>query len=132
MKAMTPAGFIEERGIWGWLYYLIFPLDFFLPSKNPPGADFQETKYQELFPIFLWLLPLAVLLTNTVAIGAGGMFFLYAFLAAALSLLSAFHLRLEAGQGIEILLNLLAGLIGISLALYVLAFLLGVFIENEL
>ncbi|HBN07657.1 MAG TPA: hypothetical protein DD435_03070 [Cyanobacteria bacterium UBA8530] len=131
MRALS-SDFIEEKKIWGWLYFLVFPLDFFFAPEDPDGVAFQEEKYSELFPVFLWLLPLAVLLTNTVSIGAVGMFFLFGVLSAMLSVLTSYHLRLEAGKTIEILLNLWAGLILISLSLFLLAFLLGIFIENEI
>lgn len=110
---------------WAWLYFFVFPLDLLFPPTNKEGISLQELKYNELFPIFLFLLPLAVVLTNTVSIGVGGMFFLYAFIAFPLGFLSAFHLKLDAGKGIEIALNLWAGLLFVSLALFILGFVFG-------
>jgi hypothetical protein len=132
MTVQTPGEFISERGWLGWLYHLVFPLDLWLVPKDDEADYFREQKFTELLPIFGWLVPLAVILSNTVALGIFGMVFLFGIMAFLMAFASYFHLGLTPGRTIELALNLWAGFVITALAMWLVVFLFGLFTTLEL
>lgn len=60
------SGFISEYGILAYVHHLIFPLDL-MYSDDDEWLARREMKINELTPILIWLMPLILLLTNTVS-----------------------------------------------------------------
>lgn len=115
----------------GWLYHLIFPIDFWLAPTTQEDEDDRATKYAELLPIFGWLVPLTVLLSNTVSLGLLGMIVLYGIISGCLAMLSCFHLKLDAGRGLSLALNLWAGMALTAALMWLALFFLGLFTSCE-
>lgn len=119
------AELVEMNGWKGYAYYAIFPLDTFAPDTRDRLA-YQQTKLEELLPVYLWLLPLIVLLTGaTTTMGGFGFLVFLSLEAFLLALLTKFHLKLAWNQVVEIWLNLWASMAGMALIIAVFAFFFG-------
>lgn len=132
MSIQSPGEFIVEKGWKGWLYHLIFPLDFLLSPTDDEGESYREEKYSELLPFFGWLVPLAILLSNTVSVGFVGMVLLFGFCSLLFAILSSLHLNLSAGKTIELGLNLWAGFAFTAVSIWLAIFFLGLFTSCDL
>lgn len=94
----------ERNGAKGWLYYASFPLDLFAPN-DADRLLYQQTKLEELWPIFSWLLPGLVILSAFTSFSGFGLLAFYGLEATILAVLSHFHLQLRANQTVEVALN---------------------------
>lgn len=119
------ADLVAMNGWRGHLYYAIFPLDFFGPA-NADRLMYEQTKLEELVPVYGWLLPLIVILTGaTTHLQWFPLVAFFAVEAALLALITKFHLKLQWNQVTEVWLNLLVSMVGMAAVFSVVAFFLG-------
>lgn len=119
------ADLIAMNGWRGHLYYMVFPLDLFGPN-NQDRLMYEQTKLEELVPVFGWLVPMIVLITGaTTQLSWFPLVVFLAVEAALLALVTKFHLKLEWNQVTEVWLNLLVSMVGMSAVFGIMAFFLG-------
>lgn len=123
--------FVETNGWKGLYYYAIFPLDLAGPGSHD-RLLYQQTKLEELLPVFGWLVPGIVLLTNTTGMNFIGLVLFFALEAALLALLTKYHLNLAWNQVVELWLNLWASLAGFMVVFGLLGFFLGIVFNPDI
>lgn len=123
---------IQANGWKGYLYYAFFPLDLFAPD-NQDRLLYQQTKLEELLPVYMWLIPLIVLLTGlTTSIGGFGLIVFLSLEAFLLAILTKFHLKLQWNQVVEIWLNLWLAMGLASMVIGIFAFFFGAMANPEI
>jgi hypothetical protein len=109
----------------GQLYYAVFPLDLFGPN-NEDRLMYEQTKLEELLPLYGWLVPLIVYITGTTThLSWFPLVVFFAVEAGLLALITKFHLKLEWNQVTEVWLNLLVSMVAMASVFGIVAFFLG-------
>lgn len=115
---------LAHNGWKGYYYFMLFPLDLFGPDTDE-RLMYQQTKVQELVPIFGWLVPLLVLSSGTAHMGIFGLLVFLSLESFLLAFISKFHLKLQWNQVVDIWLNLWLSMTGLALSLGILALVFG-------
>jgi len=115
---------LQANGWRGYYYYMLFPLDLFGPDTDDRLA-YQQTKVDELVPIYGWLLPLIVGVTALIPLPWYAVLLLFSLAAGLLALLTKFHLKLAGNQTVEVWLNAWLAMVGFAISLALIAFVFG-------
>lgn len=114
----------------GLLYYLIFPLDAFAKNKEDPAVvSFSEQKQAEIWPIFIFLIPLIVLLAGfTLHLGLFSALLFFGLESLLLAGVCKFYIQIDDLADIfNLLLNFWISFMGISVLLIFLLSFLSIF-----
>lgn len=117
---------LAANGWRGAVYFALFPLDLFGPDTDERLA-YQQAKVEELAPFLALLCPLLVLLSGSTGLGWGGLLVFFSLEAFLIALVTKFHLNLAVNQLVEVWLNLWLCMVGLAMAIGLVASILGAF-----
>lgn len=123
MTVSSPSEFARNHGILGYLHFLIFPVDMFVSGDEYFEAA-REQRVGELTPIFFWLIPLLLILSNFTylqGLGLAAFFLLEIIILIILSIIYCWRFSLS--FIIELFINLFLSFLILGLFVTIMAFL---------
>lgn len=111
-------------------YFLLFPLDYLARNRRDRQAHMAR-KSDELWPIFIWLVPGIVLLSAALELNVLGLVALFGLEGLLLALAAHVYLRLRANQTVEVWLNLWLSMCGLALFVAVALFMFAASLTGD-